>query len=147
MSDGSDIVLVDDDHGVHLFVTRVLRDSAYSLRCFDDGQQALDWLHDHGTALLLLDYRMPRMSGLELLAALRPDAAERIVLCTAGRTADVPPEGPGLDRVELMEKRRLLDRQHFLPLLGLANAEPAALHQRASNTARTAGSSLASRGV
>lgn len=142
----TDVVLVDDDHGVHLFVTRMLRKGAYRLRCFDDGQQALDWLADHRTALLLLDHRMPCMSGTELLALLRIDAAERIVMCTAGRCSDVVMDAEAPQRVELMEKRQLLDRQRFMALLALPDGGSPP-PQCASNASRTAGSSLASRGV
>lgn len=117
----ADLVLVDDDTLVHLFVQRRLRGTGLQLIAFTEASKALAWLQAHRPRLLMLDHRMPAMSGLELLEALggAQAAAERIVLCSAAyRTA----EFAHLDDchgVTVLDKAALLDRGRFLDLLGL----------------------------
>ena len=66
-------VIVEDDPTITMLHRSFLkRDSRFSLaRTFSNGQDALSWLLDHPVDLAILDVYMPRMSGAELLRALR----------------------------------------------------------------------------
>jgi CheY-like chemotaxis protein len=74
-----DILLVEDDELDVINVERATRDApeVRSLVVASDGSEALEKLRSGELALdrllLVLDLRMPRMSGLELLAHLRAD--------------------------------------------------------------------------
>ncbi len=92
------ILVVDDEPAVLRAVERELRGhfgSEYTVVAADSGEAALDVLRrlalrDTPVALLVVDQRMPRMTGIELLAAtleLVPDA--RRVLLTAYADTDV----------------------------------------------------------
>jgi CheY-like chemotaxis protein len=72
------LLLVEDDDVDALNVQRALRGVAAieSLVRVSDGVEALAWLRARASlrrVVVLSDIRMPRMSGLELLAALRGD--------------------------------------------------------------------------
>lgn len=81
-----DVVLVDDDGLTRELVVRRLKRTALRVQCFDSGESALQYFHEHATHVLLLDYRMPRQSGLEFLrelARMRHSPVDRTFLCSA----------------------------------------------------------------
>ena len=66
------ILVVDDDPSVLSTYRRLLSRSGYTTVTEDDpGRLLSDSNFDPGVNLLLLDYRMPGMDGLTLLAELR----------------------------------------------------------------------------
>ncbi|OTA40139.1 MAG: two-component system response regulator, partial [Symbiobacterium thermophilum] len=70
-----------------------LRYSGYEVTLAHDGHEALQRAREAAPDLILLDWMMPGMDGLECLAALKGDPATRgipVVLMTArGQQADV----------------------------------------------------------
>jgi len=64
------LVLVDDDSSVGVLVERRLAKSDWDLVCFTSGLAAIEYLSSHAPGVLLLDIRMPQISGDELLLEL-----------------------------------------------------------------------------
>ncbi len=65
------VILVIDDDQVNLFmVTSILAQQAKVVKK-SSGQEALDYLASHSVDLVLLDYRMPGMSGMDVLQEIR----------------------------------------------------------------------------
>src|SRR5450631_4896967 len=65
------IALVDDDKNILASVTMLLEQEGYHVRSFTDGASALTALTASPPDLAILDIKMPRMDGLELLRRLR----------------------------------------------------------------------------
>jgi two-component system response regulator ChvI len=66
------LVLVDDDDLFRESLSLNLLDEGYEVTTFSAGQPALDWFAAGNRAdVILLDWRMPGMSGLEVLRNLR----------------------------------------------------------------------------
>ena len=80
----SRVLVVDDDDTTRLVILRVLAKAGYSVSEARDGVEALETIRNDRFDLMLLDVWMPRMTGLDLLAALRGvDHAPRVVVMTS----------------------------------------------------------------
>jgi len=87
---GRNVAYVDDDPVMLLMVQGLLQRSGYHVTCFDDPRDALVALRAQPEAfdLILTDYNMPGLSGLDIareLAAFRPDLA---VVISSGYVSD-----------------------------------------------------------
>ncbi len=70
------ISVVDDDHSVRESLARLIRSVGFTVRVFGSAEEFLGAGPERGTDCLILDIRMPGMSGLELqqeLSASDPD--------------------------------------------------------------------------
>jgi two-component system response regulator ChvI len=65
------IAVVDDDRDVLDLIRTILETEGYQVRTFPDGAAALDAMRGWRPNLALLDIKMPRMDGIELLRQLR----------------------------------------------------------------------------
>ena len=65
------ILLVDDDLDHLKLFTMILENRGYSLDTYSDPAAALLKFKPYYYDLLLLDYRMPKLNGLELYARMR----------------------------------------------------------------------------
>jgi diguanylate cyclase (GGDEF)-like protein len=79
-----DVLVVDDDDDLRSAVVHVIMGLGYSCRAAPDGAEALTQ-HDHDPAdIVLTDWKMPRMNGLELCQALKTrDPPPYVILTTA----------------------------------------------------------------
>jgi signal transduction histidine kinase/CheY-like chemotaxis protein len=67
------VLLVDDEEVTHYLVRQLLPRSHYRLSIATDGRDALDHIADQIPDIVLLDLRMPGMTGFELLDRLQQD--------------------------------------------------------------------------
>src|SRR6185295_18954888 len=65
------VVLVDDDLGVLAALKRLLRDEPFDVLATSSPLEALGWLSEREVRAILVDERMPAMSGSELLTWVR----------------------------------------------------------------------------
>ena len=65
------IALVDDDRNILASVTMALEAEGFSVDTYSDGAEALRGISGKPADLVVLDIKMPRMDGMELLAKLR----------------------------------------------------------------------------
>jgi two-component system response regulator ChvI len=79
----ADIALVDDDKNILASVTMLLEQEGYHVRAFADGASALTALTATPPDLAILDIKMPRMDGLELLRRLRQNADLPVIFLTS----------------------------------------------------------------
>ena len=72
------IVLAEDDRFLRRAVEVALKKRGYHVVLAIDGVQALEHVRTHRPDLLLLDLLMPRMTGLEVLSAIRADCDDTV---------------------------------------------------------------------
>lgn len=69
---GETILVVDDGRENREFIAEyILEPNGYAYLMAKDGREALDLVLAHRPALILLDYQMPRMNGIEMLRAMQ----------------------------------------------------------------------------
>jgi DNA-binding response OmpR family regulator len=79
----ADILLVEDSQSLVELITRELKGAGYSVRTVADGRDALR-MHDRQSAdLIILDWMLPGLDGLEVLRKLREKAATPVLMLTA----------------------------------------------------------------
>ena len=69
------IALVDDDRNIITSVTMALEAEGFEVRTYPDGDEALRGLTQRPADLAVLDIKMPRLNGMELLQKLRQSSA------------------------------------------------------------------------
>jgi diguanylate cyclase (GGDEF)-like protein len=67
------VLLVDDDEHFCAWLTKLMRRLGFSVDNAHDGEQALTLLRATVFDLLISDYSMPRLNGIELIRAIRAD--------------------------------------------------------------------------
>lgn len=61
------VLIVDDEPAVRRTVRVVLESAGYECAESENGAAALSWLETHHADVIIADYQMPEMSGLQLL--------------------------------------------------------------------------------
>lgn len=83
------ILIVDNDEGLVHFLSRILRKQGYAVSEALDGTAALARIRDEGFDLILLDYKMPGLNGLETLREIRrANNRTPVIIMTAYGTTD-----------------------------------------------------------
>lgn len=77
------IALVDDDRNILASVSIALESEGFKVRTYSDGSEALRGLTAQPVDLAVLDIKMPRMDGMELLQRLRRTTAMPVIFLTS----------------------------------------------------------------
>jgi two-component system response regulator ChvI len=77
------IALVDDDRNILTSLSIALQAEGFVTRVYSDGEQALKALIENPPDLVVLDVKMPRMDGMELLRRLREKSAVPVIFLTS----------------------------------------------------------------
>jgi len=79
------ILLVEDEPQVASFIRRGLREEQYTVDLAEDGEQGAFLAQTNEYDLILLDWKLPKMSGIEVLRNLREDGITVPILLLTGR--------------------------------------------------------------
>lgn len=77
------IALVDDDRNILTSVSIALQTEGFLTRVYADGESALKALIENPPDLAVLDIKMPKLDGLELLRRLREKSAIPVIFLTS----------------------------------------------------------------
>ncbi|HEY6338025.1 MAG TPA: response regulator [Candidatus Sulfotelmatobacter sp.] len=73
------ILLVEDSKFLRLATERALSRAGYEMSCAADGEEALRMAREKMPDLILLDMLLPKMSGPDVLRALKVDPATAVI--------------------------------------------------------------------
>jgi DNA-binding NtrC family response regulator len=99
------VLIVDDAGPVVVLCVNVLQALGYAVKGANRGEAALDILRKERFDLMVLDYKMPGLTGFEVFAearALHPDLA--VVLVTGHGTPDIVDEANRLGFAAILLK-------------------------------------------
>jgi signal transduction histidine kinase/CheY-like chemotaxis protein len=101
---GTRVLLVDDEPSVRRAATRLLESTGCVVTGANSAAEALAHVQTGAFDVLVTDFRMPGMSGLQLVAALR-DAGEMMpVVLISGHLEDARRDGPMPEGIVLLHK-------------------------------------------
>lgn len=79
----SRIALVDDDRNILTSVSMTLEAEGFEVETYNDGQSALDGFNKRMPDMAVLDIKMPRMDGMDLLQRLRQKTSMPVIFLTS----------------------------------------------------------------
>jgi two-component system, LuxR family, response regulator FixJ len=109
--------VIDDDSGVRRSLQLVMESASLAVQVYASGAEFLDAVDPHQPGCMVLDLRMPDMSGIEVLQRLRAAHNDIPAIIISGH-ADVPTtiSGMKLGAIDLLQKpfepRALLEAVH-----------------------------------
>jgi DNA-binding response OmpR family regulator len=99
------ILVVDDDLYIRTIISSTLIQNGYQVDTAKDGADAWKALNEASYSLLITDYKMPRVDGLELITKLRSqDKSPPVILVSGTMPVEALNRRPGLRIDALLEK-------------------------------------------
>ncbi|MFP4193467.1 MAG: sigma-54-dependent transcriptional regulator [Desulfobacterales bacterium] len=84
------ILIIDDDEGLVHFLTRFFKRKGYGVTACSRGGQAVEKTAQENFDLILLDYKMPDLNGLDTLAQIRGNSVKTpVIIMTAYGTTNL----------------------------------------------------------
>lgn len=77
------ITLVDDDRNILTSVSMALETEGYAVKTYNDGEEGLKAILESTPDLVVLDIKMPRMDGMEVLTRLREKSQVPVIFLTS----------------------------------------------------------------
>jgi DNA-binding response OmpR family regulator len=77
------LLFIEDDDGIRLALSMALEDEGYEVRQAPDGAEGLAEFRRRSPDLVLLDLRLPDLSGFDVCRALRAESIVPIIMITA----------------------------------------------------------------
>lgn len=65
------ILIIDDNEYIRYTLTELLKESGFDAYAVEDGQKGIDEVKSNSYSLVILDLKLPRMSGMEILNKIR----------------------------------------------------------------------------
>jgi CheY-like chemotaxis protein len=79
-----EILLVDDNRQGLIARKSLLQELGYSIRTATSGEEALELLSERKVDIVVTDFKMPRMNGIELIRRIRGSQAEMRIILLSG---------------------------------------------------------------
>ena len=79
----ADITLIDDDENIVASVSMALESHGHKVKAYHDGVAGLEALQNEPPDLVVLDVKMPRMDGMEVLRRLRQTSNLPVIMLTS----------------------------------------------------------------
>ena len=80
------VALIDDDRNILTSVSMALEAEGFGVRTYTDGAEALVALERQPPDIAVLDIKMPRLDGMELLKKLRQKSNMPVIFLTSRTT-------------------------------------------------------------
>ena len=134
MKSASEVVyVVDDDRRVREALTSLLRANGRDARAFDSGREFLETPRQNSVSCLILDLRMPGMSGLEVQKLVSADSQIPVIFITG--KGDVPSTVLAMKGGAVDFLTKPLDEDELMRVVAAALAKAQVLRKEADDAA------------
>jgi len=126
------VLVVDDEYLIVEVLTLALEDVGFMVTQASNGKKALDALYREGPSLVVCDYMMPLMNGMELAKEIRqrPEWSHIPIVLMSGGHAGLASQTPGLfDHI----LQKPFDVVHFLDVVKNLVGDPSEAGQIADD--------------
>jgi len=92
------LLVTDDEEILRMLIVDTLEDEGFDIDEASDGEEALSFLEQKEYALLILDYMMPKLTGLDVLKKVRANPVtsnQKVLMLTA--------KGQAQDKQEMLD--------------------------------------------
>lgn len=111
-----DILLVDDDIDYLHLLSMLLKSEGFDVRTASDGIKALETLKHNKFKMMITDFNMPKINGVELATKVKEQRSDmRIVLATGGDLSEIAEAAANAGISELFSKP--IELQRFLTVI------------------------------
>jgi CheY-like chemotaxis protein len=135
------LLLVDDHPDLSEVVVELLQAHGHTVEMCGDAEAALSVLRDHRPDAVVVDQRLPGMTGIELVQRIRSNpkiAAVPVILCSADDTIAAEARAAGAQDFWLKGSDKLFDRVAQLAEILGALANGSSGHARPAQPASNA---------
>jgi two-component system, NtrC family, response regulator HydG len=80
----NNILVVDDDNDTRMLITRFLTRNNYAVSDTDSGNSTLEWMKKNKPDLVLCDFKLDDMTGIQLLGKIKETHPDTIVIIMTG---------------------------------------------------------------
>lgn len=101
----SKLLLIDDEEGARKLLRISLVSDGYSVITAENGRQGIELFEQHRPSIVLIDIRMPGMSGLDVLKMIKEtDAETEVIVITAHADMEIAIKSLQLDASDFITK-------------------------------------------
>lgn len=83
MNESSVVLVIEDEKPVREIVGEILKEAGYRVALADDGDTGLELFRSENPDAVVLDIRMPRVNGFDVLASIRKSSDCPVIMLTA----------------------------------------------------------------
>ena len=98
------VALADDNDELRDLLSRALRQDGYEVFTAADGRALLEIVDAHAPDVVIVDFEMPELNGIEVLRALEADAFVSVILITGLPLFDLDDEAYALGALAVLSK-------------------------------------------
>ncbi|WP_164217713.1 response regulator [Virgibacillus sp. YIM 98842] len=87
-----EILIIDDQPGIRMLLTDVFENEGYKVTTAADGEEAIKKLYENRYDAVLVDYKLPIISGVEILRKLEQDNINVPIIVMSGLADEIEKE-------------------------------------------------------
>lgn len=132
------IFVIDDDPAMRLSCEKILKKEGYLAETFEDGQQGLERIQEQHPDLLVVDLKMPRIGGIDVIKTVNKiDPNISLVVITGYATIDTAVEAMKAGAYDFLPKPFTPDELRLIVNRGLERSELSKKSQRLTTELQT----------
>lgn len=111
MSQSKKILVADDETHILNVVSLKLRNAGFEVICAHDGEEAVQLARESKPDLMIVDFHMPGLNGLEVCQTLKAEGIETPALMLSARGYHLTPEELGQSGIRQMMSKPFSPRE------------------------------------